>query len=167
MRRASITAIGFLLVASCLVLRWPAEVTAQESTATDRTGYSPCERMFGWLDKDTVHFGQASSWIRRSSYPFLQRLGEFVEDCPGFALGITGYTDAVGDAAVNQELSEQRARAVADFLVRLGVDRQRLVVTGLGAAHPVADNDTIAGRKKNRRIEFQLLPLPAATDTNY
>jgi OOP family OmpA-OmpF porin len=88
------------------------------------------------------------------------RLGEFANDCPGYDIAITGHTDSTGNPDSNRRLSHQRAQAVADFLIRIGVPRQRLTVRGAGSTEPVARNDTRAGREQNRRIEFALLARP-------
>lgn len=69
---------------------------------------------------------------------------------------VHGYTDASGTEAHNRQLSEARARAVADRLVHLGVPPDRITVRGHGSADPVAGNDTDEGRRKNRRVEIVL-----------
>lgn len=72
---------------------------------------------------------------------------------------VEGNTDSKGNPAANRALSERRARAVVEHLVgTYGFDRNRFVVVGKGADDPVADNDSEAGRAKNRRTEFELLP---------
>jgi len=67
---------------------------------------------------------------------------------------IEGHTDNVGSAASNKKLSEQRAKAVLDYLVDRGVDKKRLKAKGFGFEVPVADNKTEEGRAKNRRVEL-------------
>lgn len=67
---------------------------------------------------------------------------------------IAGYTDNTGNAAANQQLSEQRATAVRNYLVSKGVEESALTAKGYGQENPVADNATAEGRAKNRRIEF-------------
>lgn len=69
-------------------------------------------------------------------------------------VSIHGYTDASGDAAHNQKLSENRAQAVMKELVSLGIDAQRLSSQGHGSQNPIADNETEDGRAKNRRVEL-------------
>ncbi len=127
--------------------------------ASDEGVPPACRTMFDWLlAGEQVRFHQASVTLRRSSYALLERLAEFSADCPGTRIAITGHTDAVGPAAFNQALSEQRARAVADFLQEKGVDPERLVIAGAGDTQPVGDNATAWGRERNRRIEFELRP---------
>ena len=70
---------------------------------------------------------------------------------------IAGYTDDTGDAAYNVALSERRARAVVDYLVKGGIDAARLTAKGYGAASPIADNTTAEGRRKNRRVEMHIV----------
>ncbi|KNC06211.1 MULTISPECIES: OmpA family protein [Pseudomonas] len=70
-------------------------------------------------------------------------------------LSVSGHTDSVGRDAYNQRLSEQRAKAVTDYLVSSGVPRASVVsVKGMGEAQPVADNNTADGRAMNRRTEI-------------
>jgi OmpA-OmpF porin, OOP family len=72
-------------------------------------------------------------------------------------LEIAGYTDNTGDAAANVTLSQQRADAVRNVLVLAGVDPSMLVAKGYGSANPIASNDTLDGRFRNRRIEYHVL----------
>lgn len=76
---------------------------------------------------------------------------------PDLKIRIVGHTDSVGSAALNQELSLERAEAVATYLALQGVATQRLQTDGRGQTEPVADNATAEGRARNRRIEIHLL----------
>ncbi|MFZ6045475.1 OmpA family protein [Pseudomonas sp. CR3202] len=78
-------------------------------------------------------------------------------EAPDAKLTITGHTDSVGKDAYNQKLSERRAQAVADYLVRSGIPASSIVgVVGAGETQPVADNATKDGRAMNRRVEIQI-----------
>ncbi|MGD2074864.1 MAG: OmpA family protein [Gammaproteobacteria bacterium] len=70
---------------------------------------------------------------------------------------VVGHTDDVGDEAYNQDLSEQRARAVRDYLVSAGVDPSKIVTVGMGESMPVASNTTDEGRAENRRVDVLVL----------
>jgi len=70
---------------------------------------------------------------------------------------IGGYTDNTGDPAANMQLSQQRAEAVRAALVQAGVDPSMLVAKGYGSASPIAGNDSLEGRLRNRRIEYRVL----------
>ncbi|HQV25668.1 MAG TPA: OmpA family protein [Acinetobacter sp.] len=70
---------------------------------------------------------------------------------------IIGHTDSSGDANKNTVLSQERATAVQNYLVSKSISVERLSTAGKGSSQPVADNSTVEGRKKNRRIEFEVL----------
>ncbi len=70
---------------------------------------------------------------------------------------IYGYTDSKGADAYNLKLSQQRADAVKNYLVSKGLVNGRFEVVGMGEADPIADNETDAGRAKNRRVEFAIV----------
>ncbi len=72
-------------------------------------------------------------------------------------MAVEGHTDATGDDDYNQELSQRRALAVVDYLTKAGIDESRLRGEGFGESKPVADNETEAGRKQNRRVGIRNL----------
>ena len=74
--------------------------------------------------------------------------------CPGLKIEIEGHTDSEGTPERNQRLSDRRAQAVVDFLIKRGVDQAQLQAIGYGETRPLAPNDTTENRAKNRRIEF-------------
>ena len=71
---------------------------------------------------------------------------------------IAGHTDNAGTPEANRTLSQQRADAVRQYFIDKGIDGARLTAVGFGPDKPIADNATPAGRAKNRRVEFRLLP---------
>lgn len=85
------------------------------------------------------------------------RLAEFLRQFPEQNVVIEGHTDSTGDAGYNQQLSERRAMAVEDALVRLGIDPMRVMATGYGEQFPEVSNETAAGRQQNRRVEIVIL----------
>jgi len=104
-----------------------------------------------------IFFETARYDLKPESYPELNRLTTIINANPGIKVEIAGHTDNVGTAEFNQTLSEQRAQAVADYLIQHGVDSSRVSVKGYGFSKPQADNNTEAGRAKNRRVEFRFL----------
>ncbi len=70
---------------------------------------------------------------------------------------LSGHTDGKGSVAYNQKLSEQRAQAVYDYLVKAGVSSDNLTWKGYGKSEPIATNDTAEGRQLNRRVELRLI----------
>jgi len=73
---------------------------------------------------------------------------------PSIKLEVRGHTDSSGGTAYNQKLSERRADAVTEYMIKQGISPERLKSAGFGEEKPVAGNKTPAGRKKNRRTEF-------------
>jgi outer membrane protein OmpA-like peptidoglycan-associated protein len=106
--------------------------------------------------KGVINFERAKADLTPDSTQTLKNLAEVANECPAFSIEIEGHTDAEGTDERNQRLSDRRARAVADFLARNGVDSKRLTTIGYGATRPIADNSTAEGRAKNRRIEFNV-----------
>jgi len=79
-------------------------------------------------------------------------------------IDVYGHTDATGNDAINIPLSENRARAVADYLASRGVNRARIGTQGFGASRPVASNATPEGRQANRRVEIKIVPITSTSD---
>lgn len=94
----------------------------------------------------------------------LARIFRALQADAAHSLELFGHTDSVGTDPYNQYLSEQRCRAVADHLRKLGLEPHRVRWTALGATRPLADNATASGRQRNRRVEFIIhsgKPVPA------
>jgi OOP family OmpA-OmpF porin len=114
-----------------------------------------CQQLFSdLLAKGSIRFPSAQSTIDPDSAGLLDRLTETALRCPTAHIEIAGHTDADGEDGFNQALSEKRAQAVVDYLVRAGLPADRFTATGYGSTQPVASNDTDAGKAQNRRIEF-------------
>jgi OOP family OmpA-OmpF porin len=114
-----------------------------------------CQQLFTeLLSKGSIRFEAARATIDPDSAGLLDRLIETALRCPATNIEIAGHTDTDGDDAANQALSEKRAQAVADYLVKAGLPADRFTAVGYGSAQPVASNDTDEGKAQNRRIEF-------------
>ena len=91
-------------------------------------------------------------------YPKLEKIVQVLNQKPFSRLEIIGHTDAKGSAAYNQQLSEQRANAVANYLYsHLNLTANKVTIIGQGATRPVATNQTVAGRTQNRRVEIVII----------
>jgi uncharacterized repeat protein (TIGR01451 family) len=106
---------------------------------------------------EEIHFEFDKAIIQRESWPILKELADVLKTYPDLRVRIEGHTDSVGSDSYNQRLSERRALAVRDFLVGLGISKERLEWAGYGESKPIASNDTAVGRAKNRRTEFPVL----------
>jgi outer membrane protein OmpA-like peptidoglycan-associated protein len=97
----------------------------------------------------------------------VDEVASFMRGYPASVVNITGYTDSVGSAKSNIELSQRRAAAVQQALIADGIDASRIQTQGMGEAHPVASNSTAAGRQKNRRVEVAISgQQPTASGTS-
>ena len=101
-------------------------------------------------------FGFDSTTVRPEAQANLRTLAANLDKYPDTDLMVVGHTDAVGDDAYNQRLSERRARAAADYLAAQGVDRGRIKASGRGELEPLASNDDESGRQANRRVEVAI-----------
>jgi len=108
------------------------------------------------LEEQTIQFASSSSTIDEASIDLLKRLAAIARNCPDSSIVIEGHTDSSGDAEVNVSLSQKRAQSVADYLKNTAELPQSITAKGFGSSQPVADNDTVEGRAKNRRIEFKV-----------
>ncbi|MBP7735565.1 MAG: OmpA family protein [Spirochaetes bacterium] len=107
---------------------------------------------------DNVRFPPNSPALTESEKDKLSRIAMILKRYPERDFRVTGHTARVGEEQTSQTLSEQRAMAVAEFLIAKGACRKTQVVTqGKGSREPAADNDTEEGRKRNRRVEITIL----------
>ncbi len=112
----------------------------------------------GAFNNAVINFGNNSAELPAVSSALLHSTALMLKSLPaGTVIEIAGYTDSTGDAAANLAMSQQRADAVRNRLVTEGVDPGMLVAKGYGSADPVAANDTIDGRLRNRRIAFRVI----------
>ncbi|MDQ3846966.1 MAG: OmpA family protein [Bacteroidota bacterium] len=95
--------------------------------------------------------------LKPESQVELDRVVQLLAENPTVKIEIAGYTDNIGNAADNQKLSENRAKAVVNYLISRGIAANRLTPKGFGAAQPIADNKTEEGRALNRRTELKVL----------
>jgi outer membrane protein OmpA-like peptidoglycan-associated protein len=119
------------------------------------------------IDRLTIHvnFDFDKSNIRKDDDAELQKAIDFVRKYPGSRVELDGYTDGIGTEQYNQKLSEKRAEAVKQYLIKEGaVDKTMISTKGYGKANPIAPNktkhgkDNPKGRAENRRVEILIIP---------
>ena len=103
-----------------------------------------------------VRFKTGSARLVESSKTILDKVADLMERYPNYRLDLKGYTDNVGRASTNQDLSERRAKACFDYLKEKSIAIERMDYRGFGEAEPIGDNKTAIGREMNRRVEFHL-----------
>jgi len=105
-----------------------------------------------------VQFDTGKSTLKSESYRVLNQIGDIMARYPNFKLSIDGHTDNTGNADNNQKLSERRAQACYEYLIKKGVPAGQVRFQGFGEARPISSNETLRGRALNRRVEFNLSP---------
>jgi outer membrane protein OmpA-like peptidoglycan-associated protein len=116
------------------------------------------------LEFPGVLFEFGSARIKKDAYPVLDSIASVVRTVfaanPNLKIEVGGYTDNVGSLKANMRLSEERAKAVANFLIEnYGLNPDRVLYKGYGPAHPRAPNTTEEGRSANRRVEIRFLEV--------
>lgn len=106
-----------------------------------------------------ITFPYDSATISPNFYKTLDDVSSVLSEYPSTYIDVTGYADATGSDEYNLGLSQRRAKATADYMVSKNVASQRLYVTGMGEANPIATNATEEGRAKNRRVEIEIRPV--------
>jgi K(+)-stimulated pyrophosphate-energized sodium pump len=103
-----------------------------------------------------VEFETNSATLTSTSNDQLSKFAAVLKAYPSVAISVDGHTDNTGDPAANKKLSEDRAAAVKDVIVGMGVPGDRVTTAGWGAEKPIASNDTEEGKLKNRRVEIAI-----------
>jgi outer membrane protein OmpA-like peptidoglycan-associated protein len=140
------------------------ETRANEKAKTElaslKSGFS-AKDLIAALNDSVINFPSGSAEVPAATAAFLQNAVDDLKQLPaGHVLEIAGYTDNTGNPAENIALSQRRADAVRDALVKDGANPDTLVAKGYGSADPIASNDTPEGRLRNRRIEYHILKTP-------
>jgi outer membrane protein OmpA-like peptidoglycan-associated protein len=99
-------------------------------------------------------FETNSATLRAEHFPKLDSLVDFLLQYPTLVVKISGHTDNTGQEHHNMRLSANRAKVVAEFIISGGVDLRRVTFEGFGSSKPIASNETMAGRRQNRRVEI-------------
>ena len=108
------------------------------------------------LPDSTFRFEFDSADIAQKNRELLSRIAGILLVSKGYGLSVFGYTDDVGTADYNKQLSLRRAKAVEEYLIQSGIDRAIVNVKGYGKSSPMASGTSVAARAKNRRVEIAL-----------
>jgi formylglycine-generating enzyme len=111
----------------------------------------------GFVDIYGIYFNVGKYVVKTESYPALEQITNYLKEHPDSKIMIEGHTDNTGKDNLNQTLSENRAKAIKDEIVKRGIDTGRLETIGYGSSKPVADNNTADGRTLNRRVTIKKL----------
>lgn len=106
-----------------------------------------------------VTFDTSAYSIRPQFNPVLDSVASVLYKFKDTKLQVIGHTDSTGAADYNYDLSDRRARSVANYLATQGVDQSRMLTQGVGPDQPIASNNSDAGRTANRRVELQIVAV--------
>jgi len=133
---------------------------AQVTEITDANGLQGVKVSFGDILFDTAKYN-----LKSSAKMSLNELASLLKSEPYVLIDIQGHTDSTGSDKVNDPLSQNRAQAVASYLVSQGVQSSQFKnVSGFGSHNPIADNSTATGRAQNRRVEIYMYASQAMID---
>ncbi|GEM_PF-486593 len=109
-----------------------------------------------WTLEQTYLFDFDKAEVKPEFFPLLDHIAKVMNDNPKMTVQLEGHTDSIGSVEYNQGLSERRANAIKESLVkRTMVDTNRLNAVGFGESKPITTNETKAGRAKNRRVDLK------------
>jgi OOP family OmpA-OmpF porin len=111
------------------------------------------------INLNNVFFDFAQAVLKPESFPELDRIVELMSKESAMQVEISGHTDATGPEDYNLMLSRFRADKVAGYLIKKGIAKERVKITGYGETRPAVPNDTVENRRKNRRVEFIILNM--------
>ena len=135
-----------------------AAAAAPVATSSRSTEAVDCEaKLRQAISAGVILFQSASASLSATSNMTLDELVSVAKGCKTGRIRVEGHTDSTGRALFNMSLSEQRAKAVANYFTRAGVAADRIEAVGYGQDKPIASNTTAEGRAKNRRIEFTVV----------
>jgi outer membrane protein OmpA-like peptidoglycan-associated protein len=106
---------------------------------------------------NNIFFDYNKSSLREESFFELDKIYNLMNESPLMEIQIDGHTDNVGSPASNLVLSEERAEAVKNYIIKKGIDKKRITAKGFGEENPINSNETESGKQKNRRVEFTIL----------
>lgn len=141
----------------------PTKVEPAVAPTPEQQAVTNCQQQLNdAMTGKTVLFETNKSAIKKDSLALLDSLASIISSCQssiaGRGIQVSGHTDNVGNDTYNQKLSQQRAGAVKDYLVKKGIEGGLITSVGLGESKPIASNDDEAGRSQNRRITFDINP---------
>lgn len=106
-----------------------------------------------------ITFKTNSSDVNAAFYPTLNSVAKVLVEYKKTYVNVFGHTDSTGSLATNQKLSQERAAAVAGYLISRGVQKDRILIQGMGPSMPIESNATPDGREANRRVEITIEPI--------
>lgn len=134
------------------------EAELRQELASTGVGVERTDDSIRLIMPGNITFKTDSSDINANFYATLNSVAKVLKKYSNSTVMVSGYTDSTGSMEYNQNLSRNRAAAVAAYLQGQGVAANRFEILGMGPSNPIASNDTAAGRAQNRRVEIKIIP---------
>jgi len=109
------------------------------------------------LQGKMIHFATNATTLSEKDKLFLDKVAEYLIKLPEVKIEVQGHTDNTGSVKINNTISYNRAKSVADYLIAKGVPESQLIVKGYGPSKPIASNKTAQGRATNRRVQLVIV----------
>lgn len=109
------------------------------------------------IAKNKITFERRSSNVTNSSYETIVQVSKILTEYPSIKIEVAGHTDSRGEAALNKQISQDRALSVREILIKLGINENRITAVGYGEEFPIAKDDKDGLSEINRRVEFNIL----------
>jgi len=123
----------------------------------DTTILSTAQHIASRIEFESIEFASGGADLDPQMYPDLNKIVNFLYDNPDFFLRISGHTDGSGSESFNQELSQERAEAIRDYIVKFNyVPGYRVEAVGYGSSKPIVAEENDADKALNRRVEFEI-----------
>lgn len=106
----------------------------------------------------TIFFESGSSKFSQATIKGLNAILKILTDLPKSSVNLFGHSDNAGDSVFNRRLSNARAKAIKQYLIHAGIDKDRIFSDGYGSKYPIDTNETKEGRSRNRRVEIEVWP---------
>ena len=111
------------------------------------------------INLEKVYFDADTSSVDQKSIKVLDDLYHFLQDNKNLVIEVGGHTNSTPSVAYCNKLSTERAKVVADYLINRGIDPKRITYKGYGKSHPIATNKSLAGRRRNQRVEIKIIKV--------
>lgn len=134
----------------------PAENVESPKTENQSAVVNSINQLVKTNNTQVAYFDAGSEQVSNSAVQSIEVIIRFLAENASNKITVIGYASSEGDPGKNQSLSENRAKRFKDYLVSKGANATQIYTRGEGSAKPIADNSTIEGRKRNRRVEFIL-----------
>lgn len=133
------------------------EVLISTMTEADQEKEISEEKIIVTATEEAIHFAFDSAEIKPEDYPVLDKIANLIKGNPDYRIEIEGYTDNIGEEEINERISEARAESAKRYFIEKANLPQEIFTTrGFGETKPIASNETMEGRAKNRRVEVIL-----------